>query len=483
MNTQKYSDLLAQWDTQIREGRVVDLKKEFRKLNFKKIPRQFLVDFAHIARRLGQPDLIITLLNPIVRSEKKLQQPATTNEKAIYGLGLFRLGAFKEAEKILESIDANLDAQIYFYKASLYMNQWNYAKAVPLLRRYVLDSTITPYQRFVGELNICASLVSLKRNKAAVLAIKKLMKKLEKTDYNLLKGNLFEIKSQLHYNLEDYDQVIKDLETSDSLLKSADLVSRLFVTKWRILTDLQKNKKSDLPLKQLADFKIKAQEFREWELVRDCDMHLALFEKNKHLLLKVYWGTFFDKYKEKILNLGLEKKIIDPDFYWEHGQTEKKIDLVELAPTKSIKLLFYFLTRDFYRPFRSTELFGLIYPDEFFNPQTSVKRLQTLIDRARRWLVSKKIPIEIKNYRNEYMIKATAPIQLKITQYFKSEDVKIDNYQRIQKIKASFSSKDFAQAFEISQRTAVRIIKELCQKHRLKMTGFGSKRRYQFVVE
>ena len=195
MNTQKYSDLLAQWDTQIREGRVVDLKKAFRKLNFKKIPRQFLVDFAHIARRLGQPDLIITLLNPIVRSEKKLQQPATTNEKAIYGLGLFRLGAFKEAEKILESIDAKLDAQIYFYKASLYMNQWNYAKAVPLLRRYVLDSTITPYQRFVGELNICASLVSLKRNKAAVLAIKKLMKQLEKTDYNLLKGNLFEIKS------------------------------------------------------------------------------------------------------------------------------------------------------------------------------------------------------------------------------------------------------------------------------------------------
>lgn len=124
-----------------------------------------MVNFAHIARRVGLPHTIIILLNHVIRSEKRSLTPASSEEKAIYGLGLLRLGAFNEAEKILNSVNPDEDPQVYFYKASLYINQWNYSKAIPLLRHYIKNEKVNSYQKLVGRINLCAALVSLKKIK------------------------------------------------------------------------------------------------------------------------------------------------------------------------------------------------------------------------------------------------------------------------------------------------------------------------------
>jgi hypothetical protein len=82
-----YVEQLKQWDEWIKEGHSSKVRMLCRQLNQKKIPRELLVDYGNIARRVGAPDLIILWLSSVVRSEKALQVKATEKEKALYALG------------------------------------------------------------------------------------------------------------------------------------------------------------------------------------------------------------------------------------------------------------------------------------------------------------------------------------------------------------------------------------------------------------
>ena len=183
-----HQEQLKIWDEWIRQGQGQKVRSLCRQLNHKKIPRNFLVGYAQIARRVGASDLILLWLRPIVRNEKVLAKPATDSEKAIYGLALLRLGAFREARQILDAVNPEKDPQVYFYRASLQMNQWNYKKAIPDLKRYVRQKEIPAYSRMVGRLNLCASLVSNQSWALAEAEIGKLMRLFEKTQVPLLKG-------------------------------------------------------------------------------------------------------------------------------------------------------------------------------------------------------------------------------------------------------------------------------------------------------
>src|SRR5262249_15524932 len=162
------------------------------------------------ARRVGAPDLIVLWLRPIVRSEKILAQAATEKEKALYALGLLRLGAFFEASQILSEVDPEKDPQVYFYRASMTINQWNYSKAIPDLKKYLHHTEVPAYSKLVGRLNLCASLVSVLKTDLAEKEIGKLMRKLERSENPLLKGNLLEIRSQLLHEQGKSDQALLD---------------------------------------------------------------------------------------------------------------------------------------------------------------------------------------------------------------------------------------------------------------------------------
>ncbi len=79
-----HSEQLKQWDILIRDGQASKVRSLCRRLNHKKIPRNFLVEYAQIARRIGASDLIILWLRPIVRPEKAFVQKASDSEKAVY---------------------------------------------------------------------------------------------------------------------------------------------------------------------------------------------------------------------------------------------------------------------------------------------------------------------------------------------------------------------------------------------------------------
>src|SRR5687767_13744749 len=74
-------------------------------MDWEKIPREQIADFANFARRSGQVELAAKALAPLVRSQNKILGDPTTKEKAVYAAALARLGAVTEALTLLKGID------------------------------------------------------------------------------------------------------------------------------------------------------------------------------------------------------------------------------------------------------------------------------------------------------------------------------------------------------------------------------------------
>lgn len=478
MKAQDHLNQLELWDQLIKEGQIQLVRKQCRKLNHKRIPRNLLLDYAQIARRVGAPDLIVFWYNPLIRTDRLLEIGATTAEKAIYALGLLRLGSFQEAFEILNTLDPRDDYQIYFYRASLFIEQWNYKKAIPQLRKYIHDQRTPAYSKLVGRLNLCASLVALGRLKIARVEIDQLMKTLQRASaHQRIIGNLFEIQAQLHFLLKNYTAALNDLETASTHLKY-DEKSLLFVHKWRAFIGLQSAEISDENISAVRRVRSQAEALKDWQTVRECDLQIALTQKNPELLQLVFWGTFFPAYKSRILELVRFPMNVGDNFVWRRSMNSMGSVPINLykCPSPALRHLFHALTKELYRPLRLNELFGAVYPQEYFNPRTGPAKLHRLIGRARQWLRHMGYPIEITSFGNSFRLNVPDGVSL-----FLSKDLPEQAPPNIPPSlsgRGRFTAAEFAAASGLSPRTARRRLIQLIDCGQLLALRRGPRTQY-----
>lgn len=464
---------LKQWDNLIRGGQARLVRDHCKKINHKQIPRQVLVEYCQIARRVGAPELIVRWLQPAVRVKKD----ATESEKALYALGLFRLGAFREAEQLLGECHAEKEPQIFFYRASLYINQWNYQRAIPELRKYIRNPKVPEYSKLVGRLNLCASLVGNQDFNQAELEIEKLLKRIGSQEYSLLRGNLLEIRSQLFVEKQKFDKALQDLTDAGGLLKNADERSLVYVDKWKSIIHLKKYPPPKTNFQIFDSIRERAVQIQDWETIREIDLSWSLAAHDRDLFLRVYWGSRFNHYKDRVKKLFNDSRHIEDQFIWKNSpeeQSESAVDLVEMAPTKLLKRFFFILTRDFYRPLRSTELIDYIYENEFFNPISSPVKLHRLLLRARAWISEVELPVVIEVKKNSFRIKAHTPLRLQSH---------LGESERVFKLPSEFTQRFFtaaewAQLFGISDRSARRQLSGLVREGVLVRKGHGRRIKY-----
>lgn len=474
---------LAEWDQLIRSGKAAVVRQQCRNFNHRNLSRDLCLQYADIARRVLAPELILLWLRPWVRNEKIAGPKPNDKEKAMYAAGLIRLGAFGEAEKLLDQVSSEIEPQVFSYQASLYMNQWNYIKAVPKLRKYIRQPVISAYSKLVGRLNLCASLVSSYRFEEAEEEIKALFEKLKNSSQNLLHGNLLEIEAQLLIEQKQYDKALANLNESYTLLNKADARSLLYVEKWRFITGLKIDGVSAQKFDQLQILKARAKEIGDWESLREFDFSWATAKQDDSLFLQVYWGSFFQQYRKRVLKIFNSDFKIEESFIWNPNKdldTMDKIvpfELIAKAPTRTLKKLFFILTQDFYRPIRITEITDLIYPDEYYNPKSSPVKLHRLIARARRWLEVSGVPLKIQSYRNAFMLMSTGPCRIILHQELSLEKkISIPHQLKEQKL---FTCEEWAKSNNVTTRTARRTLLRLIQLGRIQKLYFGPQTRYR----
>lgn len=76
----------------------------------------------------------------------------------------------------------------------------------------------------------------------------------------------------------------------------------LFIKKWRIFLNIQKEGFLEPHAKKLKEIRLKAVELEHWETVRDCDRFEATYKKDKKLMIHLLFGTAHEKFSDFICN-------------------------------------------------------------------------------------------------------------------------------------------------------------------------------------
>jgi tetratricopeptide (TPR) repeat protein len=495
------STQISRLDQLIRTGHGADAKSELLAiLNSKtKIPRENAVEFAKIARRLSQPSLSLQIMRPYIHPRIPIHPEATESERAVYAGALAKMGAASEALMMLEQIDASKYPEVYFHTSTVYFQRWDYAKAIPLLKKYVKHKALSDYEALVGKINLAAAFVLERKDSEAAKLLAELLETTKSQNLLLLYGNALELSAQREIFAENFTQAEKFLQLGRESLGNASNLSEFFIRKWTAILELQRMGSAAGTSKQKAildldSIRKEAIQREHWETVRECDFYLSLSRQDQDGFLQVYFGTPFYKYRERMKSQAKFLMNIPSKYIWYFGAAvgaNRVMDIytgqengVASIPVGSVLLrALGILSQDFYRPVSEGSFFAELFPDEYFNPESSSSRLSQVIHRLRDWMKEKSVPLEIETKNGSYRLVATASYGIQVLQSAKPSELNVIRLEAL-KLKwpyQSFSSATAAVELKCSSSAAVRLLKWAIENKKIYSSGQGRALRYHFA--
>ena len=153
-----------------------------------------------------------------------------------------------------------------------------------------------------------------------------------------------------------------------------------------------------------------------------------------------------------------------------------------LNPLRLPAILLRALASDFYSPRKSATLHAEVFPSEFFNPQSSPRRIQELIRRLRRELTARDIPLSVTTFEGFYGAEPTSACGIRTrvnASLGPGEGAFLD------RLGAEFGTREFsasevAGSFDISVRTANRLLRSSIQEQKLSRSGSARATRFRF---
>ncbi len=472
-------------------GKTSEIKDFFNKIKFSKIPRKYREPLATIARRNNLMIINLKILNPIVRSEKVLDMPATDNELLSYASGLSFLGLVKEAKGVILKVkNINLPER-NLQLAFVYLNLWDHKSAGPLIKKFITMQPKNSYSHIVGLVNLAACYISDNQLVKAENILNNVFNLTSDNSYNLLRGNAFELKAQLNFRNNDFTNALKNSQIAKSLFPDKGSLYLLFAEKWEALAQLMLNPQNLISVENVQKIKLKAKEMRHWETIRDCDLYLAISCSNKYLIEKVYFGTPLLTFKNKIITLW--KKKIDNKNSIEifNEKSILSIQVFELLSAHDFlrrieknrfaKKFLFFLFTDFYKPKSLGEIFSHLYGDQFFDPIHSTKRVLNHFLFLKKQIKIFQIPIELSHVGNDFFWIPKDNFKIRVPLNFKSDDIEVFVNKLKLKFKGkSFSSLQVVSLLQISKTKAIKLLTLSINKKQIKVRGQGRARRYHF---
>lgn len=476
----------------LQAGKIREVQSHLEKLEAKKIPREEILDIANIARRAGFHRLAFRLLNPIVRPKNKLSpSKATPAELVEYGIILFRLGVIEESRRVLLLPEVAACPESKLYLAFNYFGEWDYFTSKNLLLEYSQISSVLPYDRLIGLVNLGQAYVGLDESDNAIKVIKDVIPQAKNGNYNLILGNALQTYAEALIDKKEFDEAKKLLKEIEDVIGSSHYRYNMYVQKNLAVIDLhtQGNTKTIDEVRKTAHVK------RLHELVRECDLIRAVATKDENLIAKVYFGSPYSAYRERLVRHWKSDLKLEDYYNWDlnpatHKSSEFIFDVrdgVELNSQKSIKkgtsihrLLNVFAT-NMYKTFKMEALFSQLFPDEPLLLVTSGHRVYDTVNRARNWMAENKFNFYIDETHGEYSLKSDIKYYLKIPKDPSlSTNVRGAHINEMLRLLGSgfFTVSDVTRVLEVSVATANRYLKEAIQADLIERSGSGRATKY-----
>lgn len=474
----------------VEKGKIRVVGQRLNGLRFASLPRKSRHRLARLARRAGLFPVSIRILNPIVRPPPKSPREATDEEKAEYAASLVKIGASSEALDILMRLDAKLTPEKLLYEAYALITQWNYLDSIPLLVDYINSEGIEEHQKIIGRINLAAAYVHERIRPQAIEALKALRVETKKLSYRQLYGSVLELSAQDAIFHRQWREARIYLDQAGQIFRQTGTLYEFYVSKWRAILEACRTKKSFNPLKAIRE---RACQLKNWETVRDCDFYLALCGRDEDLFFHVYFGTLFESYQKRILQ-DYSHPVKLPDSYMWKDSLKPPTHILNLTtgdldnsklflkPGQLLFRLANILCSDFYRPFRVAFLHSLLYPEEYFNPQTSPAKIHEAVKRFKKWLGKHKLPYEIVETSGAYQLRVGKGGAIRVSGKAMDSQTILLSKLKSKWPGRAFSTKEACLVLKVSSRTASRIIKRAQKEGKLNKTGDSSSTRYRFAT-
>lgn len=483
-------DQIADLDRAIRSGGGRTVRAALKEIEKKKIPRSERAALARLSWRCDLPLLGIRLLNPIVRPSAKRPFTATDEEQAEYAACLTMAGARDEASRILAAVSEKKYPQALLYRSFALVANWDYAGAIPVLRKYLASPRLTPYQSLIGRINLAAALVWGRDYASAQALLKRLIKETRNSKADFALGYCLELDAIPLVDSDRFTEAEKALKEAESFLEKTGSNWNFFVRKWRAVMALKQNPKSAEALAQLHAIGQEAFANGDWETARVCDFYEAKSLGQEEKARLVYFGTPFETFRQRLLTDWGKPLPMPESFPWPVGTTGKgpEVDLLtdleneSLKPGSLLYRLLFALASDFYRPFPVAALYAQLYPDEFFNPASSPARVHEAVKRLRQWLKAEGLPLKIEEREGEYRLSSAKPVRLLVPAEKLIPSLQSPLVDRLRKAwpQEGFSITEACECLGLQRRTTQRLLEDLTKEGTLQRTGKSRATKYHF---
>lgn len=464
------SPLYQKLDEWIREGKIAEVRDRLAEFARGTPERGDRLALAQLLRRTDQPIESIRMLRPLVRKEGRRIGQATESEKAEYAASLARVGATDEALQLLSEINAESEPKALLYRAFAFLSDWRYADATIPLREYV--GRADGYNRHVGLVNLLACHTFLEEQKDAAPLFAELESELGSTP-SRLRTTLFELKVQWCVLLRDYptgNRLLSEMGASPGTRQA------LFVEKWRAIIKLL----TTGDLRSLEEVKKQAQMLSHFETIRQCDYFEAFVRKDVSLFLKLYFGTPYSAFREKVHPHLAE---VPSEYLWRLGKDSRRIPELDRSTLSRVGRLpgrlFSALTCDFYRPQRLAALFSRVYPEDHFNPDHCAQRIHVAISELRKAFAKLRWPLIVNASDSNYRLTSQAPVGIWVTDH---ADPLEAQWRKLAAIQLTYSTNELSRYLGISARTVLRSIELATQRGWVVREGQGRLTRYRITL-
>lgn len=478
-------ELLKNCDAHIKAGKINTVADLISNLNLARVPRLFRQPLAKVCRRAGLIHHGLRILQPVIRHEKQLQEPATPGEICEYAVLLSRNGSIAEALVLLRAVDSSRAPEALLYESYCHISSWDCEAAARLLESY-LSSASDSYSKLIARVNLASCYLATKELASAEHLLDETIELAREAGALRLVGNAYELRGQMHIQLANFKKAKSDLNEALSVFGQSGSYDQLLIYKWQsIMASIEKTS-----VRPLLEFRNEALRREHWESVREADLFTLKIQFDQPLFDQLIFGTPMKAYRERIRN----ELRHDPSSFFIIGKNgSRSLDLSQgevhgrgrLNPGMKIHQVIQALTRDLYVPQNIGTLFSELYPDEYFDIESSPVRIHQLLQRTRRWIKENEIPVEIAQSRGSYKLSVTGAFGILVPLSRESIDPNSIKWAQIKKHFAneiSFRSEDVCRHFGLSRAGFHRLATWAIDAEELQRTGAGKATSYRVVT-
>ena len=483
---------LDQVESCIKLGQFSLARTTFDSIKLNQIQRSDALRASNLARRCGKVKKSLKILNPIIRNQAQIET-VTDAEKADYAFSLHRIGASFEANKLLEEVDGATCPSALFFHSLIAFSRWEYSKALPWLDQYIQSDSISDYQRLIGRSNRVNIYIFNESWDQAEMEVNNINKMAIENNFELLLNIGSEQLAQIHFGRGNLEAAKEQIKKAQKQAKDSGALLKTWIWKWQSILKAHNNNQNAEEL--LSEASQKALAEAAWEVARDIDYHKVLITNDKKTYSKLTIGTPFKKYIERIEN----KTKIEATKYFDYqigNNSQISIDLetrelINNQSRRKLKLsntqwkLIHCLLSDFYRPPKWGEIFNSLFPDEYFDPFTSINRLHQIVFRANKAFVKDNIPLKITATDEGCSLQSDIGLCFKVKKQSFEEShtdfqlIQISNHPNFQE---TFTLNTICEAFGGNKRKQQRWIKQMVEEGKILKLGQSRSTKYKLAA-